>query len=229
MGRFDPRNALDTLLDAARILADEGRDFVLQVVGDGPLRPKYHRQAKALGVDDRIEWLGLLDKERPAALPRGHRVRRALRAGLVRGGAAGGDGQRHPGGVRRQHRLPPGHPRRGCRGASCPRATPPRLAAGIAELLDDPATRADWGARGRELAVEQYAWPTVARRVEDLYREIIEGKRGAPPTPPVGLRFNLRRNPVELARNLPRAVLAGFRVPRRRRSEPGRGDAPEGG
>ena len=65
VGRFYLRNALDTMLDAARILADEGRDFVLQVVGDGPLRPKYHRQAKALGVDDRVEWLGLLDKERP--------------------------------------------------------------------------------------------------------------------------------------------------------------------
>ena len=65
VGRFDPRNGLDTLLDAVRILADEGRDFMLQVVGDGPLRPKYHHQAKALGVGDRVEWLGLLDKERP--------------------------------------------------------------------------------------------------------------------------------------------------------------------
>ena len=41
-----------------------GSRFVLQVVGDGP-RPKYHHQAKALGVDDRVERAGLLDKERP--------------------------------------------------------------------------------------------------------------------------------------------------------------------
>ena len=67
--------------------------------------------------------------------------------------------------------------------------------------------------------MEQYAWPTIARRVEDLYREIIEAKRGAPPPPPMGLRFNLRRSPVELARNLPRAIRAG-RVPLRRSSEP---------
>ncbi len=66
MGRFDPRNGLDTLLGATRILMDEGRRFTVQVVGDGPLRPKYHHQARSLGVWDHIEWLGLLDKERPA-------------------------------------------------------------------------------------------------------------------------------------------------------------------
>ena len=91
---------------------DEGREFVVQVVGDGPLRPMYHHQARSLGVWDRIEWLGLLDKERPRALPRGDRLRVALRAGLVRRRPARGDGERHPGRLRRQHRLPPGHPRR---------------------------------------------------------------------------------------------------------------------
>jgi glycosyltransferase involved in cell wall biosynthesis len=37
----------------------------MQVVGDRPLRPHFRRLARNLGVWDRIEWLGLLDKERP--------------------------------------------------------------------------------------------------------------------------------------------------------------------
>jgi phosphatidylinositol alpha-mannosyltransferase len=228
VGRFDPRNALDTMLDAARILADEGRDFVLQVVGDGPLRPKYHHQAKALGVDDRVEWLGLLDKERP----RLYREATVFAVPCVLASF----------GVVLLEAMASGTPvvcadnigfRQVIRDGAPGRFVPPRdaaaLAAGIAQLLDDPATRADWGARGRELAVEQYAWPTIARRVEDLYREIIDAKRGAPPPPPMGLRFNLKRSPIELARNLPKAIWAGFRAPLRRPSEPGRGDAPEGG
>src|SRR4029078_4219411 len=44
VGRFDPRNALGTMIEAHRLLHEEGRDVKLVVVGDGPLRPKYERQ-----------------------------------------------------------------------------------------------------------------------------------------------------------------------------------------
>ena len=67
--------------------------------------------------------------------------------------------------------------------------------------------------------MEQYAWPTIARRVEDLYRKIIEAKRGAPPPPPMGLRFNLRREPRRAGPQPPQGRRAG-RVPLRRPSEP---------
>ena len=217
VGRFDPRNALDVMLDASRILADEGRDFVLQVVGDGPLRPKYHRQARTLGLDDRIEWLGLLDKERP----RLYREAAVFAAPCVLASF----------GVVLLEAMASGTPvvcadnigfRQVIRDGAPGRFVPPRdaaaLATGIGELLDDAAMRADWGARGREVAVEQYAWPIIAGRVEALYREIIEAKRGTAPPPVMGLRFNLKRNPIELARNLPKAIRAG-RVPLRRSSE----------
>jgi glycosyltransferase involved in cell wall biosynthesis len=57
VGRFDPRNALGDLLEAAAILKGEGRDFTVQVIGDGPARPVYERKAKALGVWDRIDLM----------------------------------------------------------------------------------------------------------------------------------------------------------------------------
>jgi glycosyltransferase involved in cell wall biosynthesis len=170
-------------------------------------------------VDDRVEWLGLLDKERP----RLYREAAVFAAPCVLASF----------GVVLLEAMASGTPvvcadnvgfRQVIRDGAPGRFVPPRdaaaLAAGIAELLDDPSARADWGSRGRDLAVERYAWPIIAGRVEALYREIIEAKRGTAPPPVMGLRFNLRRNPIELARNLPKAIRAG-RVPLRRSSEGG--------
>ncbi len=219
MGRFDPRNGLDTLLEATRILMDEGRDFRVQVVGDGPLRPKYHHQAKSLGVWDRIDWLGLLDKERPAL----YREATVFASPCVLASF----------GVVLLEAMASGTPvvcadnigfrqviRDGVPGRFVAPSDPRALAAGIAELLDDDVLRADWGRRGRELIVERYSWPQVTRRVEAVYREIRASKGARPdPRPPVGLRYNLRRNPVDLARNIPSALRAGFPSRRPERDE----------
>ena len=157
MGRFDPRNGLDTLLEAARILQDEGRDFVVQVVGDGPLRRKYHHQARSLGVWDRIEWLGLLDKERP----RLYREATVFASPCVLASF----------GVVLLEAMASGTPvvcadnvgfRQVIRDGAPGRFVRPRdardLATGLAELLDDAATRAGVGrggppGRGRALLV----------------------------------------------------------------------------
>jgi phosphatidylinositol alpha-mannosyltransferase len=210
VGRFDPRNGLDTLLVAARILTDEGRDFTVQVVGDGPMRHVYHRQAKSLGVWDRVQWLGLLDKERP----RLYREATVFASPCVLASF----------GVVLLEAMASGTPivcadnvgfrqviRDGAPGRFVPPSDPAALAAGIAEQLDDAQLRREWGERGRRVAVERYSWPEVARRVEAVYLDILASKNGRPETrPPVGLRFNLRRNPIELVRNLPSALRAGY-------------------
>jgi glycosyltransferase involved in cell wall biosynthesis len=210
VGRFDTRNRLDVLLQAARILQDQGRDFLVQVVGDGPMRPVYHRQAKSLGVSERIEWLGLLDRERP----RLYREATVFAAPCVLASF----------GVVLLEALASGTPvvcadnigyrqviRDGAPGRFVPPDDAAALAAGIAEQLDDAALRRDWGERGRAAAVERYSWPEIARRVEALYLDVLASKNGRPvDRPPVGLRYNLRRNPIELVRNVPAALRAGF-------------------
>jgi len=220
MGRFDPRNGLDTLLEATRILQDEGREFVVQVVGDGPLRPKYHHQARSLGVWDRIEWLGLLDKERP----RLYREATVFAAPCVLASF----------GVVLLESMASGTPvvcadnigfrqviRDGAPGLFVPPHDAAALAAGIAELLDDPRRRAEWGQRGRRIVVERYSWPSVTDQVEALYRDVLAAQPGAGVLrPPIGLRRNLRRNPIHLIRNIPAALRAGF--PRRDREPAGR-------
>ncbi len=210
MGRFDPRNGLDTMLEATRILMDEGRDFTVQVVGDGPMRPVYHRQARSLGVWDRIQWLGLLDKERPAL----YREATVFASPCVLASF----------GVVLLEAMASGTPvvcadnigfrqviRDGVPGRFVAPHDAAELAAGIGEMLDDAELRRDWGARGREAVVQRYSWPEVARQVEAVYLEILEAKGTAPLIPPpVGLRYNLRRNPVELIKNIPSALRSGF-------------------
>lgn len=210
MGRFDPRNGLDTLLEATRILVDQGREFVVQVVGDGPLRRKYHHQARNLGVWDRIEWLGLLDKERP----RLYREATVFASPCVLASF----------GVVLLEAMASGTPvvcadnigfrqviREGAPGRFVTPGDPAALAAGIAEVLDDPALQTDWSVRGRAVVVERYSWPRVTGQVEAVYDEIRSSKGPDPePRPPMGLRYNLRRNPVDLVRNIPSALRAGF-------------------
>ena len=210
VGRFDPRNGLGTLLEATRILKDEGRDFVVQVVGDGPMRPIYHHKARSLGVWDRIEWLGLLDEERPrlyreATVFASPCLLASFGVVLVEAMASGtpivcADNV----GFRQVIRD-------GAPGRFVAPGDAAELAAGIGELLDDEALRADWGARGRRIASERYSWEGVCSRVEDLYFRVLEQKRGRLESrPAVGLRYNLRRNPLELVRNIPSALRAGF-------------------
>jgi phosphatidylinositol alpha-mannosyltransferase len=45
LGRFDPRNGLTTLIESFRKVKGKGRQAQLVVVGDGPLREHYYKQA----------------------------------------------------------------------------------------------------------------------------------------------------------------------------------------
>jgi phosphatidylinositol alpha-mannosyltransferase len=63
LGRFDPRNGLSTLIESFRKVKGRRRDARLVVVGDGPLRDHYYRQAR--GIKD-IKFVGAVLDERPS-------------------------------------------------------------------------------------------------------------------------------------------------------------------
>jgi phosphatidylinositol alpha-mannosyltransferase len=46
------------------------------------------------------------------------------------------------------------------------------LVRAVAELVDDEPRRAELGAAARELAVERYSWPRIARRLEEIYEQV---------------------------------------------------------
>jgi phosphatidyl-myo-inositol alpha-mannosyltransferase len=63
LGRFDPRNGLSTLIESFRRVRGANREARLVVVGDGPLRDHYYRQAK--GIPD-IKFVGAILEGRPS-------------------------------------------------------------------------------------------------------------------------------------------------------------------
>jgi phosphatidylinositol alpha-mannosyltransferase len=48
------------------------------------------------------------------------------------------------------------------------------LAVAVVSLVSDEPRRAEMGRVARELAVERYAWPRIARRLEEIYALVIE-------------------------------------------------------
>lgn len=184
VGRFDPRNALGTLLDAAAQLRDEGRDFIVQVVGDGPTRPIYEHQAKKLGLWDHIEWHGLVLEGRPKL----YREASVFACPCTLASF----------GVVLLESLASGTPvvcadnigfRQVIRDGMPGRFVKPHdaadMARGIAETLDSEAAHGEQARLGRELTVERYSWPTVAKRIETLYLDVLAQKGLAPASAPL--------------------------------------------
>ena len=174
VGRLEPRNALSDVIRAAAQVAASGRDFVVQVAGDGPTRAVNERLAKRLGIADRIEWLGLIHDD----LPMRYREATLLAAPCTLASF----------GVILVEALASGTPivcadnvgfrqviRDGAPGRFVPMRDSEALAVAIGDVLDDAALRRRWGVHGRQIATERYDWPGVARRVEALYREVAAG------------------------------------------------------
>ena len=63
LGRFDPRNGLTTLIDSFRKVKGRRRQAQLVIVGDGPLREHYYKQANN---DPDITFVGAVLEGRPS-------------------------------------------------------------------------------------------------------------------------------------------------------------------
>jgi glycosyltransferase involved in cell wall biosynthesis len=58
IGRLDPEKRWDRLLKATGVLATRRLDFCLRIAGDGLLMKELQIQAKRLGLDGRVQFLG---------------------------------------------------------------------------------------------------------------------------------------------------------------------------
>lgn len=65
VARFEQRKRHRLVIEALRILADQGRDVDLVLAGDGPLRPELQALAEARGLSSRIHFLGFQQDVRP--------------------------------------------------------------------------------------------------------------------------------------------------------------------
>jgi len=179
IGRFDPRNGVDTMIRAHQLLyAERGPSVRLIVVGDGPLRRVYERM-----VSDEarpyVHFAGRLNRSRPNYLVTGDifctpcdrasfgmvlleamSCGRAVAASRISG-----------------FQLLMEDGRQGF--LVNPARSPERFADALRTLLDDDALRTRMAAEGRRTALENYSWPTVTRHLQAYYTDLIAGRRPA--------------------------------------------------
>jgi phosphatidyl-myo-inositol alpha-mannosyltransferase len=169
LGRFDPRNGLSTLIDAFQHVKGKTRDAKLVVVGDGPLREHYYKQAAG---DKDIQFVGAVLEGRPSyyahssvyACPT---TKASFGITLLESMACETPvvcsdilGFRDVVKDGREALMVPC----GDRGA---------LADALVRVLDDPNLASSLGRTGRENAIA-YSWPRVTSRVLELYRSVVE-------------------------------------------------------
>jgi glycosyltransferase involved in cell wall biosynthesis len=171
-----PDKGHEDLLTAAASLTARGLRAQYLLVGDGGLRPHLEARARALGVADRVHFLGRRS-DVPSILARSHivvhpswaegfpnAVLEAMCAGkpLV---------TTRVGGV-------PEVVRDGAEGLLVPPRQPPELATAVATLLGNKDARRDIGCRGRARVEATYSLERMCATVENIYAELL-----APRTP----------------------------------------------
>jgi phosphatidylinositol alpha-1,6-mannosyltransferase len=181
LGGLKARKNLPRLLDAWIPVARARPEARLLIAGTGPLEPALRRRARALGLDgvvfagrvaerDKVGYYGAADVfVSPSSLEGfGLTVGEAMSCGLPvvvsDAGAlpelvASGEG-----------------------GFLCPPDRAEDLAARLIELLAAPGLRRRFGAFNRERVDRAFRWPRAARRVLEIYEEVLgEWKRGLGP------------------------------------------------
>jgi glycosyltransferase involved in cell wall biosynthesis len=169
VGRHVYQKGIDVLLEAAALVRSRtGEPFLLELAGDGPDRPRLERKAQALGVSDRIRFLGTLSRPdllhaygsaTVFVLPSRFEgfplvILEAWAAGLpVIATEVGGVPDLCNSG--NAILVPSDHPK--------------PLADAMISLARDPARRESLGSAGRSLVEERYTWDTIAQEYERVY------------------------------------------------------------
>jgi len=177
VARFERQKDHATLLQALAGLAH--RAWELELIGDGPLRPEAAALTRALGISDRVHFLGARRDvaERLACqqafllisnwegFPRS--ILEAMRAGLP---VVASD----VGGVREAVVD-------GSTGLLVPRGNPDALRERLDVLLQDPTLRSRFGQAGRARYEERFTFDRMLEQTLAIYRDVIR-----PPVPSRG-------------------------------------------
>jgi phosphatidylinositol alpha-mannosyltransferase len=170
LGRLDPRNGLETVLEAMPAVLEQHPGATLTVAGDGPLRGIYERVARP--VADRVRFIGRVNGNRPevyaaADLYLCPTTKASFGITLLEAMACGtplvvSD-------ITGFRELVNG----GAEAALVPKNDAKAWAAVTLDLLADPARRRAMGAAGLAKA-QRYAWPRIAEQVTAVYRRVLE-------------------------------------------------------
>ena len=177
LARLDDQKGHRHLIDALAILAPRHPHLVILLAGEGPLEPALRAQCAALGLADRVRFLGhrrdvpeLLEAADLVVLPSLYEglplVAIEALAAMRPMVATEVDGTPE---VVIHERT----------GLLAPPANPPALAAAIERLLDDPALASRLASEGCRFVRENFALRRQIEQTAALYTELIEiGRKG---------------------------------------------------
>lgn len=168
VGRLVEQKRHDRLVEAARLLRDQGRPVTVLVAGEGPLRPELEARVRAAGLEGRFRLLGVR-RDVGALLGRADVLAfssdwEGLSIAALEGLAAGTPLVTTP---VEGMRLLVGDGRAGRIAADM---TPGALAAALGEVLGAPGLRAAMGAAAEELARSSFGLEPMLDAYEALYR-----------------------------------------------------------
>ena len=173
VGKLVPRKGVDALVEAMALLAARpGGAPLLVAAGIGEMRGDLEARARALGVAERVRFVGKVGHEDvawwmaagdvfvlpslseglPTVVCEAMAVGRPVVATAVDG--------------------TPEIVEEGETGYLVPPGTPEALAVALARVLDDEALAARLGARALERALEDYTWAANARRMAAIYADL---------------------------------------------------------
>ncbi len=172
-GRLVEQKGHRLLIQAARLLHDQGLDFEVRIAGEGPLRSELQALARGLGLESHIRFLGFVQEMRPFleachifAFPSlwegmGRAPLEAMAAGRP---VVGFD-------VSSMAEVVV----HGQTGLLAPPKDVAALAAALEALILDPVMRARMGAAGHERARGEFSLEAITPRFEDILHAYAAG------------------------------------------------------
>ena len=179
IGRIDNTKGLDVAIRAVAALVKKGEDVTMRVAGDGPALEDNKVLARKLRVSDRVEFLGKIPLEevpafyasvdisvlpftRIEALPRSILESMACGRAVVTTDICGGSEMI----------------KNGMMGFVVPAESPDEVARVVASVVRDGVRVKEMGLACRRFIEEEHAPSAILKKVEAVYRKVLEKRKG---------------------------------------------------
>jgi phosphatidylinositol alpha-1,6-mannosyltransferase len=190
VGRMIQRKGMHVLVEAAPAIMATRPDVHLALAGDGPCSADVAALAAASPHRERIHMTGALSREEVAQLLADSDL-------FVNPAIIDDAGLTEPLGIVSMEAMASGLSCVGSRVGGLPEtiedgvtgilvepAKADALAEAVGRLLDDPDLRTSMGRAGQRRASELFTWKAHAKRVAEIYRELLEASGGGGERPP---------------------------------------------